>query len=81
MIQNLTIQDNDPDNIYYDLLITNIESSTSTTLPILQFIDNRNTNIINNAELYEVSILRFYLLNTITTLVLLVLYESVILYY
>jgi len=61
MIQKLTVQDNDPDNIYYDLLITNIESSTTTTLPILQFIDNRNTNIINNAELYEVAILRFYL--------------------
>lgn len=61
MIQNLTINDNDPDNIYYDLLITNIESSTNTSLPILQFTDNRNTNIINNAEQYEVSILRFYL--------------------
>jgi hypothetical protein len=53
--------DSDADNIYYDLLISNIESNSPNQIPILNFTDSRNDTLINKADDYEFSIIRFYL--------------------
>jgi hypothetical protein len=49
-----------PDKIYYDIQITNIENST-TAPPVLYFNESRNTPFINVPEDYYMSIIRFTL--------------------
>jgi len=47
-----------PDNVYFDLLITNIYSEKTAPIPIY-FNENRTNPIINNSGDYEMSIVRF----------------------
>jgi len=49
-----------PDKIYYDIQITNVENST-TAPPVLYFNESRNTPFINVPEEYYMSIIRFTL--------------------
>jgi len=49
-----------PDNVYYDLVITNVKSETTPPIPIY-FNENRTNPIVNNSGDYELSIVRFSL--------------------
>lgn len=49
-----------PDNVYYDISIYNRES-TGTTSQLLTFSETRDTPIISDTSLYELSIVRFQL--------------------
>jgi hypothetical protein len=49
---------NEPDNLYYDVLITNYNSISGEPIPI-RFNENRTNPIINNTGDYELSIIRF----------------------
>lgn len=57
---NLSKNDVNPSKIYYDIQVTNIESST-TQPPILYFNESRNIPFINVPEDYYLSIIRFTL--------------------
>jgi hypothetical protein len=57
---NQTKNDVNPSRIYYDIQVTNIESSTSQP-PILYFNESRNVPFINVPEDYYMSIIRFTL--------------------
>jgi hypothetical protein len=48
----------DPDNIYYDLTITNIKSETTEPVPIY-FNENRQAPMLQNSGDYRLSITRF----------------------
>jgi hypothetical protein len=50
----------DPDNVFYDILISNA-LSTNTEPPIVTFIDTRSIPLINNTSDFQLSIIRFYL--------------------
>lgn len=50
----------DPDNVYLDLIVTNIKSSGTPPIPI-NFNENRNTPVISNTGKYNLSIVRFSL--------------------
>jgi len=52
--------DSFPDKIYYDIQVTNVESSTSNP-PTLYFNESRNTPFLNVPENYFMSIIRFTL--------------------
>lgn len=47
-----------PDNVYYDLVITNIKSESFPLVPIY-FNENRTNPIVNNSGDCELSIVRF----------------------
>jgi hypothetical protein len=49
---------NIPDNIYYDVLITNFNSTTGTPIPIY-FNENRTNPILQTTGEYDMSIIRF----------------------
>lgn len=50
----------DPDNVYLDLIVTNITSSGTPPVAI-NFNENRNTPVISNTGKYNLSIVRFSL--------------------
>ena len=50
----------DPDNVYLDLVITNIKSESTAPIPI-NFNENRNSAVISNSGAYNLSIVRFSL--------------------
>jgi hypothetical protein len=50
----------DPDNVYLDLVITNIKSESTAPIPI-NFNENRNSPVISNSGAYNLSIVRFSL--------------------
>lgn len=50
----------DPDNVYLDLIVTNLKSSTTAPVAI-NFNENRNSPVINNTGRYNLSIVRFSL--------------------
>jgi hypothetical protein len=51
---------NTPEKLYYDIQLTNLESS-STLPPVLNFIETRNVPFLYDAEKYYMSIIRFSL--------------------
>lgn len=53
-------QNNTPEKLYYDIQLTNLESST-TLPPVLNFIETRNVPFLYDAEKYYMSIIRFSL--------------------
>jgi hypothetical protein len=53
----------DPDNLFYDIVITNALSATSSD-PVVQYIDTRSTPLIFDTSGFELSITRFYLDST-----------------
>jgi hypothetical protein len=55
---NSTPSDNDPDHVYVDLTIKNIQSTNDEAKPII-FYENRNSAYLNNAGNYNMSITRF----------------------
>jgi hypothetical protein len=50
----------DPDNVYLDLIITNLKSSGTPPVPI-NFNENRNSPVISSTGKYNLSIVRFSL--------------------
>jgi hypothetical protein len=50
----------DPDNVYLDLIITNLKATTTPPIPI-NFNENRNSPVISNSGNYNLSIVRFSL--------------------
>jgi hypothetical protein len=50
----------DPDNVYLDLIITNLKSSGTPPIPI-NFNENRNNPVISSSGKYNLSIVRFSL--------------------
>ena len=50
----------DPDNVYLDLIITNLKSSSTAPVPI-NFNENRNSPVISSTGKYNLSIVRFSL--------------------
>tara|TARA_R110000850_G_scaffold32972_1_gene90339 strand:+ start:44 stop:1324 length:1281 start_codon:yes stop_codon:yes gene_type:complete len=50
----------DPDNVYLDLIITNLKSASTPPIPI-NFNENRNSPVISNTGNYNLSIVRFSL--------------------
>jgi hypothetical protein len=55
---NIRKNDANADNIYYDLTITNFQS-TVTQPPVFYYNDNRTTAYLDKPEDYEMSIIRF----------------------
>jgi hypothetical protein len=53
-------QNNTPEKLYYDIQLTNLESST-TPPPVLNFIETRNVPFLYDPEKYYMSIIRFSL--------------------
>lgn len=50
----------DPDNVYLDLNITNLKSANTNPVPI-NFNENRNSPVVSNSGMYNLSIVRFSL--------------------
>lgn len=50
--------ENNPDNLYVDVLITNVQN-TQTQPPPIQFLEVRQNPFLKNPEDYEMSIIRF----------------------
>ena len=49
---------NSPDNVYYDLVFTNLKSDKTEPIQI-QFNENRAKSILSNTGEYDLSIVRF----------------------
>jgi len=50
----------DPDNVYLDLIVTNLKSAGTPPIPI-NFNENRNSPVLSNTGKYNLSIVRFSL--------------------